>query len=87
MANIEFYRKNLNLSSPEEIMGYICDTSIETNRTYNFFVDWQKVQNNRDELKHETALLNSLANSTQPRNDLRRLIQKYTKEMNIKQDT
>lgn len=77
MANIEFYKKHLNLSSSEEILEYLCDTSIETNRTYDFFVDWDKVQRNRDELKHETALLNSLANSTKPKDDLSELIRRY----------
>lgn len=77
MANIEFYKKYLDLSTPEEILEYLCETSIETNHTYDFFVDWEKVRRNRDLLKHETALLNSLANSTKPKDDLRELICKY----------
>jgi type II restriction enzyme len=83
MANIGFYKKHLNLSSVDKICKALSDTLIETNYTYDFFVNWSKVNKNRDAFKYEVALLKSLKNSANPSADLRKLLTKYPEVIKV----
>lgn len=83
MADIDFYKKHLNLSSIDEICKALSDTLIETNYTYDFFVNWDKVNKNRDAFKYEVALLKSLKNSLNPVNDFRDLLTKYPEVIKV----
>jgi len=83
MADIDFYKKHLNLSTVDEICRALSDTLIETNYTYDFFVNWQKVTKNRDTFKYEIALLKSLKNSTNPVASLRDLLVKYPEVIKV----
>lgn len=83
MADIDFYKKHLNLYSIDEICKALSDTLIETNYTYDFFVNWSKVSKNRDAFKYEVALLKSLKNSSNPTNDFRDLIIKYPEVIKV----
>lgn len=77
MVDIGFYKKYLNLNSVDEICESLSKTLVETNCTYNFFVDWTKVIRNRDSIKYEVALLKSMRNSTNPIFDMENLLIKY----------
>ena len=83
MADLTFYKKHLNLSTVDEICKAISDTLIETNYTYNFFVNWSKVTKNRDAFKYEIALLKSLKNSSNPVVDFRDLLAKYPEVIKV----
>jgi len=61
-------------SSVDGLCEALCDTLIETNHTYDFFVNWTKVAQNRDIFKYEVALLKSLRNSSNPVADFRKLL-------------
>jgi type II restriction enzyme len=77
MADLEFYKKHLNLATIDEICKALSATLIETNYTYNFFVNWTKVTENRDAFKYELALLKSLKNCPNPASDFENLLIKY----------
>lgn len=83
MANVSFYKTYLNLSSVDEICKALSDTLIETNYTYDFFVNWTKVTTNRDAFKYEVALLTSLKNSANPVNDFRDLLARYPEVIKV----
>jgi type II restriction enzyme len=83
MANIDFYRKHLNLSTVDGICKILGDTLIETNYTYDFFVNWAKVTQNRDVFKYEVALLKSLKNSRNPIADFMALLKKYPEVIKV----
>jgi len=83
MADISFYKKHLNLSTVDEICKALSDTLIETNHTYDFFVNWTKVTNNRDAFRYEVALLKSVKNSSNPISDLRDLLTKYPEVVKV----
>ena len=83
MADIDFYKKHLNLSSVDDICKALSDTLIETNYTYDFFVNWDKVNKNRDAFKYEVALLKSIKNSSNPANDFRDLLTKYPEVIKV----
>jgi len=83
MADLSFYKQNLNASTVDEICKALSDTLIETNYTYDFFVNWSKVANNRDAFKYEIALLKSLKNSSEPVTDFRNLLAKYPEVIKV----
>jgi type II restriction enzyme len=83
MADIDFYKKYLNLSSIAEICKALSDTLIQTNYTYDFFVNWSKVNKNRDAFKYEVALLKSLKNSSDPSADFRNLLNRYPEVIKV----
>ena len=83
MADIGFYKKHLNLSSVDDICEALTDTLIETNYTYDFFVNWDKANKNRNTFKYEVALLKSLKNSSNPVNDFRNLLTKYPEVVKV----
>lgn len=83
MADLTFYKKHLNLSTVDEICKALSDTLIETNHTYDFFVNWSKVTKNRDAFKYEIALLKSLKNSSKPVADFRDLLAKYPEVIKV----
>lgn len=83
MANLDFYKKHLSLSNVDEICKALSNTLIETNFTYDFFVNWSKVTRNRDAFKYELALLKSLKNCSNPVSDLRDLLKKYPEVIKV----
>jgi len=83
MADISFYKKHLNISTIDEICKVISDTLIETNYTYDFFVNWTKVTKNRDVFKYEIALLKSLKNSSKPVADCQALLAQYPEVIKV----
>jgi len=83
MADINFYKQYLNISTIDEICDTLIDTLIQTNYAYDFFVNWTKATKNRDIFKYEIALLKSLKNSTNPTNDFRELLAKYPEVVRV----
>ncbi len=83
MADLTFYKKHLNLSTVDEICEALRDTLIQTNYTYDFFVNWSKVTKNRDAFKYEIALLKSLKNSPNPVADFRDLLATYSEVIKV----
>ena len=83
MANIDFYKHNLKADGLDELQQIFCDTLLETNLTYSFFVDWEKVTKNRDVFRNELALLSSLRGLANPKEHLRELIIKYPEVVRV----
>ena len=83
MARMEFYRHNLNTDDVDELERLFCDTLVETNYTYSFFVDWEKVIKNRDTFRNELALLSSLKGLVNPREHLQALVTKYPEVVRV----
>lgn len=83
MANLDFYKCQLNISNIDDLCEILCDTLIETNHTYDFFVNWTKVAQNRDVFKYEAALLKSLRNSSNPVADFQKLLERYPEVIKV----
>ena len=77
MANIEFYKDFFGLDTIDEICQHLLKTSLETNHTAQFFVNWEKVNKNKNKYKVELALLQSLHRSSNVKMDFRHLIGRY----------
>jgi type II restriction enzyme len=83
MAKIEFYKEFFKLNTLEEICEYILKTSLETNYTAQFFVNWEKVNKNKEQYKVEFSLLKSIHRSLSPKVDLRKLIERYPEVIKV----
>jgi len=69
--------KKLKVDSPEAVINKFYDTLIDTNRGYNFFVDWSKVKRHVEKYKIEFNILNTLIGSKDFDSDLKAILTKY----------
>lgn len=72
-----FYGKRLGTGSLEETIERFHETVIDTNRSYNFFVNWEKVEQHVDKYKIEISILDSLIGSRNFNKDLENILKKY----------
>ena len=77
MANLDFYRRAIGVNTVDELCDTICASLMKTNRTYEFWVDWDKANRNSDECKCQLGLLATLKGSDTPRKDLEKLLSRY----------
>lgn len=69
----------LGFDNLDEYMDYFMKTLMQTNRTYDYYVNWEKVKNNVQNYVTEISILNSLTKiePSQREKQLRNLIFKY----------
>lgn len=79
----ELYIEFLNVENEESVIEKFHDTLVDTNRSYNFFVDWGKVRKHVEEHKIEFNILNSLIGSKQFDNDLRKILLIYPRVLPV----
>ncbi len=72
-----FYGKRLGTDSLEDTIERFHETIIDTNRSYNFFVNWEKVEQHVDKYKIEISILDSLIGSRNFNKDLENIFKKY----------
>jgi type II restriction enzyme len=60
MKNLKVYQQILGCESAEEVMDDFLSTIAPSNRTYSYFVDWDKVRKHTEKVKVELNILNSL---------------------------
>lgn len=77
MAKLDLYKKYYQLENINELINIFQKTLIATNRTPDFFVDWEKVKQNLENIKIELALWNSIINSNNIENDFKNIIINY----------
>lgn len=83
MADIKLYKKFFNLNSVRDITEEFRKTLITTNRSYLFYVDWEKVKRNVHTIKTELSLLDSLINSKNLKRDFFDLLSKYPEVVKV----
>ena len=79
MARIESYKKFFGLSSAEKICEELTASLLPTNRTYDFFVGWDKAYANIEKFKVEIGILGSLSSTKNFEQDLRKILIEYPK--------
>lgn len=83
MAHLKVYQKVLKTASLEELEEEFYRVLIDTNRSYNFFVDWEKVRSNVDRFNVEINILNSLIGSKNIALDFSKLLKKYPEVIEV----
>jgi len=77
LVKLDIYQSFLNISSISDLVEVFKHGLIATNRTPQFFVDWEKVRTNVNKIKTELALWTSLIGSANIESDFINLITKY----------
>lgn len=69
----------LGFNSKEEYVDYFLDTLLQTNRTYGYYVDWEKIKRNMSKCVTEISILNSLSKVevNERKAKLKEIIKKY----------
>jgi len=69
----------LGFKGKNDYLKYFVDSLIPTNRTYNYYVDWKKIQSNLEKKITEINILNSLIHISpdERKNKLKDIIYKY----------
>lgn len=73
----EFYRNRLGLENEEEVFDFLIRTLKATNRRYEYFVDWNKVQKQVAEVETELHLLDVLIGKSNIEAEAEHLFAKY----------
>lgn len=79
MARLDFYKRFLQLSEDGEIVKEFTKSLLATNRTYDFFVGWDKVKKNIENFKIEIGILSTLSGSKNFEKDLTDILKEYPK--------
>ena len=82
MKQINFYNKH-QLNTPNDVFNYLVNTILLNNRTWEYFINWDKVFNNVSQYKIELNILNSLCGSKNFDSELRYILQKYPEVMKV----
>lgn len=83
MAELKFYEENLEVRTLGELTQLFLDTLVDTNRTHEFFVDWDKVRKNIEQFKIELGILNSLLGTKNFEEDLRKILGGYPEVLSL----
>jgi len=83
VIDLEFYKKHyVNIASTEELYNYFLSTIVESNKTWEYFVDWEKVRRNVRKIERALNLLNSVIGKSNIKDELRDLIREYPQVIN-----
>lgn len=83
MVLLELYKKCLGASSIDEIEVKFQKTLLATNRTPDFFVDWDKVQGNIIDLDAEISLLNEVLGASDIEEELKSILVKHPEVLRL----
>jgi len=77
MAKVDIYTKILGLKDIHRIIDEFRNTLVDTNRSYNYFVDWSKVKQHIEKYNVEINILNSLVGEGNIEKKLAELLSRY----------
>lgn len=82
MKHLNYY-KNKNLISVDDVFNYFFKTIIPENRTWDYFVNWEKVFGGIEKFKIELNILNSLCGSKDFKGDFTNILKKYPEVISV----
>lgn len=82
MKQLDFYKKK-QLNQPNDVFDYLIKTILLNNRTWEYFINWNKVFNNISQYKIELNILNSLCGSKDFDNELRHILNSYPEVIKV----
>jgi len=77
MVDLSLYNKYFTNNTITSLVDLFQQSIIVTNRTADFFVNWEKVRENAEALRIELSLMNSLIGCNNIEHDFRKLIMEY----------
>ena len=82
MKQLNFYNKH-KLNTTKDVFNYLVDTILFNNRTWEYFINWDKVFNNVNQYKIELNILNSLCGSKDFNNELKHILENYPEVIKV----
>ncbi len=82
MKKLEYYLKN-NLLNDEMVFNHFKETILHSNRTWDYFINWEKVYGNVEKFNIELNILNSLNGSNKFDEELRFILNKYPEVIKV----
>jgi type II restriction enzyme len=76
LKNLSLYKKHLGVNSVEEVMKEFLDTLLESNATFSYFCDWDKIKKNVAKYSYEINILNYLVGASNVEIKLREILKK-----------
>ncbi len=83
MAKIQSYKSFFGFNNSEQISDAFIGSLLSTNRTYDFFVNWDKVKANVEKFKVEIGILGTLTQSKNFDRDLEKILKEYPKTVKV----
>lgn len=83
MAKIQSYKSFFGFNNVEQISDAFIGSLLFTNRTYDFFVNWEKVKANVEKFKVEIGILGTLTQSKNFDKDLEKILTEYPKTVKV----
>ena len=77
MKYLNNYQTLCGCNNEDEVFKYFISSLTPTNRTWDYFVNWEKVKRNVDQYNIELNILNSLCGSTDIDTDLDKILTEY----------
>jgi type II restriction enzyme len=82
MKKLNFYTEK-KLNSIDDVFNFFFKTLIPENRTWDYFVNWEKVFGGIDKFKIELNILNSLCGSKDFKSDFTYILKKYPEVISV----
>ena len=79
MKHLNFYLREYNTDKSNDVLQEFINTLSPSNKTWSYFVDWQKVKANMESLEMEINILNCLIGKSDFDNKFRQVIKNYPK--------
>ncbi len=77
MKYCDCFRKRIGCSNAQEVFDYFIETLKNTITSWDYFVDWAKVQKNIASVEMELNLLNYLVGKENIEEEFLKVVQKY----------
>lgn len=78
----DYYQNRLGLENEDQVFNYLIQSLKATNRRHDYFVDWQKVNEQVTEVETELHMLDVLIGKSNIKEEAKRLFAKYPTVMN-----
>lgn len=77
MKELPLYKDKLNCSTKEEVFNFLLNELKETIKSWDYFVNWEKVKANIEDIEVELNILNTLIGKDNPKEVFIDLLQKF----------
>lgn len=83
MNDLSLYKKHLKVNTLEELIKEFQGTLLESNMTFSYFCDWDKIKKNVEKYKYEINILNYLIGAKDVKTKLREILEKNPETLKI----
>jgi type II restriction enzyme len=83
MNHLDLYKRFFNKNTLEEIVKHFQNTLLESNMTYSYFCNWEKIKQNIDKYRYEINILNYIVGQKNPKEKLKEILKKNPKTLQV----